>query len=119
MLGAALLAGCAMEEEPLTAAAAGANDCFRPDAVSGFTPIDDDTVDVRVGVGRSYRLQLVGTCPDVDWTQQLAIRSRTGWICSGLDAELIVPSPTGTQTCPVVDIRRLTQAEIEAARQTR
>jgi hypothetical protein len=33
-----------------------------------------------------------------------------------MDAEVIVPSPTGRERCPVTDVRPLTPAEIAANR---
>ena len=40
-------------------------------------------------------------------------------ICSGRDAELLVPSPSGLQRCPVVGVRQLTPPEVEAYRARR
>jgi hypothetical protein len=96
-------------------------DCFSARSVNGFNPIGRDQVDVRVGANRRYRLELAGYCPDVDWSWRIALRTRGGssWICQGLDAELIVPSPTGPQRCLVSSIRRLTPEEVDAARRTR
>lgn len=93
-------------------------DCFHARSVNGFNPVDEDTVDVRVGPNRRYRLELAGYCPDIDWSWRIALRTRGGssWICHGLDAELIVPSPTGRQNCLVSSVRRLSEQEIEAAR---
>ena len=95
-----------------------ARDCFNANSVNGFNPVDDDTVDIRVGANRRYRLELAGFCPDIDWSWRIAIRTRGGssWICHGLDAELIVPSPAGRQNCLVTEVRRLSPEEVEAAR---
>ena len=74
--------------------------------------------DVRVSRNRQYRLTLAGYCPDVDWSLQIALRTRGGssFICAGLDAEIIVPSTTGPQRCAVTEVRRLTPEEIAAGR---
>jgi len=96
-------------------------DCFHARNVNGFNPVGRDQVDVRVGANRRYRLELAGYCPDVDWSWRIALRTRGGssWICHGLDAELIVPSPTGPQRCLVSSVRRLTPEEVQAARRSR
>src|SRR5688500_13502025 len=117
-----LLLGCTPQESsPSASASAGAADrqCFRAQDVNGFRPVDRDTVDVTVGAGRVYRLELAIDCQDINWSQRIAIRSRgSSWICTGrgLDAELIVPDAIGIGRCLVNDVRRLSDAEIEASR---
>ena len=93
--------------------------CFLPRQVNGFNALDDDTVYVSVGANDYYELELFGPCPDVDWEETIAIRSTGGstWVCQGLDAELIVPSPLGAQRCPVSRVRKLADAEIRAWRE--
>jgi hypothetical protein len=89
--------------------------CFWTRDVSNFSAADDRTVYIRVGVKDIYRLDLFSPCPDVDWTQKLAIESRGGSsICTGLDATLIVPSQIGTQRCMVRTVTRLTPEEVAA-----
>ena len=114
-----LLPACSEEPGPVTASARSSGDCFRADNASSFTPRGTESVDVRVSARRQYRLRLAGYCPDVDWSQQLALRTRSGsaWICRGMDAEIIVPDRAiGLQRCLVSDVRRLSEAEIEAER---
>jgi RES domain-containing protein len=124
VLAAALAAGaCTAASEPQTAAASReGRQCFRAQDVNGFTARNEREVDVTVGANNVYRLELMGRCPDVDWSQTIAIEARgSSWICSGLDAELIVPTAIGPQRCPVTAIRRIPdeqlRAEREAARQ--
>jgi hypothetical protein len=115
---AAALASCA-QQQPATPLAAGtARDCFNARNVSGFTAVDDDTVDVRVGSRRVYRLELAGVCPNVNWATGVALVSRgSSFICHGFDAELIVPNPgLGPQRCFASSVRRLTDAEVEPMR---
>lgn len=117
--GAAALAGCMANQGPAAQAAGGSGrQCFLASQVNSFDAVDDQTVVVRTGVRTMYELQIVGVCPDIDWTQRIGIRSTGGsnWVCHGLDAELLVPSPSGTQRCPVTDIRRLSEAEVETFR---
>ena len=96
-------------------------DCFSARTVNGFTPVGRDAVDVQVSRNRQYRLSLVGYCPDVDWSLNIASRTRGGssFICAGLDAEIIVPSASGPQRCAVTEVRRLSAEEIEADRRPR
>lgn len=89
--------------------------CFRAQDVDGFNAVDKETVDVSVGVRDVYRLTLFSPSPDIDWTQRIAIEARGGsWICSGMDATIIVPGPIGLQRYPVTAIRKLTPEEIKA-----
>ncbi len=120
-LAALAAAGCSQEEAARSASADSGRQCFRPASVSGFTAEDDRTVFVRVGARDVYRLEIVGICPDVDWSQRIAIRDRTGagWVCGGMDAELLVRSPSGLDRCPVTNVTRLSDAEAEAWRARR
>ena len=117
-----ILAACAMDGSG-GARAAGAGQrgeqCFYPNRGTTFSTVDRDHVDVRIGSRRVYRLTLGAGCFDIDWAQAIALRSRTGsgFICSAGDAEIFAPSPgLGPQRCLVTDIRRLTEAEINARR---
>lgn len=108
---------------PLTAAAATSDSapakpqraCFWTSQINNFAAPDEKTVYVRVGVRDVFQLDMLGRCPDVDWNQAIAVRSRgSSHICSGLDAEIISPTPLGPQRCPVKSVRKLTPEEIAA-----
>src|SRR4029453_5854248 len=117
-----LAASFAVEAQSGTSSAQpAARQCFLPSQVNGFTAIDRDTVHVNVSASQVYELELFGDCPDVDWEQRIAIRSTGGssWVCRGLDAELVVPSPIGPTRCPVSTIRRLSDEEVRAFRESR
>ena len=89
--------------------------CFWARDVNGFAYGPPDTVNLRVGVREVYQLTLFGACNDIDFAN--AIRFDThgfSSVCNGLDIDLIVPSPTGPQRCPVRALRRLTPQEIAA-----
>jgi hypothetical protein len=120
-LGTLALQGCMTDGETRSArAASSGRQCFNARMVSGFTPVDRDTVDVRIGPRRGFRLALTGYCRDINWAQSVALRSRTGsFICGPLDAELIVPSLIGPQRCIVTGMRELTQAELRGPRRRR
>jgi hypothetical protein len=117
------LSACAAEDgEPgsATASARRGGQCFRPQDVNSFSPEGDDVVYLRVGANRWFRAEILGTCPDIDFSQRVAIRSRgTSWVCQGLDAEFFVPGPLGVDRCPITSIRRLTDEEVEAYRARR
>jgi hypothetical protein len=116
----ASLGGCMAAEEPHPAGAGASRggQCFNAAAVSSFRPVSRDMVDVEVSRRQVYRLELGPGCLDVDWANRVALRSRTGsFVCGPADAELIVPSSTGrADRCTILGIRRLNEAEIEAAR---
>ena len=89
--------------------------CFWTRQANGFAAQDDRTVNVRVSSRDVYQFQLMGHCPDIDWSQQIALISHSGdSICSGLDAEIVTRSPIGPMRCPVSHIRKLTPEEIAA-----
>ena len=108
--------GTAAAKTPLEPAAAKPRaQCFRTDRVNNFASSDSRIVNLRVGVRDIYQLEMFGRCNDVDWTQKIAVVSRgSSYICTGLDAEIIAPSPIGPQRCPVKTIRKLTPDEIKA-----
>ncbi len=89
--------------------------CFRAQDIDGFNAVDKETVDVSVGVRDVYRLTLFAPSPDIDWTQRIGVEARGGsWICSGMDATIIVPGPIGVQRYPVTAIRKLSPEEIKS-----
>ncbi len=119
---AALVAGCTSEAEPARASRT-ADQCFRPDMVRSFRAVGNDQVYVTVGSRNVYALDTAGACPDVDWSLRIGIRPRGGggsWVCQGGDAELVVPRPGGgVDSCPVTNVRRLGEAEVQAWRESR
>ena len=89
--------------------------CFWTRQISSFASNDDRIVNLRVGVKDVYQLEMFGRCHDVDWANGIAIKSRgSSYICSGLDAEVIAPSPIGPQRCMVSKVRKLTAEEVKA-----
>ncbi|MBU1379019.1 MAG: hypothetical protein KKE02_07370 [Alphaproteobacteria bacterium] len=107
----------ALAKSPLEPAAAAKprSQCFWTRQVNSFASDDDSIVNVRVGVKDVYQMEMFGRCTDVDWNNSIALVSRGGsQICTGMDAEIISPSPIGPQRCPVSKIRKLTPDEIKA-----
>lgn len=104
-------------QPPSATAASPARECFNADSVSGFSAPDDKTIYVTVGASRVYELQLLGNCPNVDWTQRIGLDSRGGsFICTGMDVDLIVPQDGMGRPlrCAVRTVRRLTPDEAKA-----
>jgi hypothetical protein len=89
--------------------------CFWTRNVDGFAAPNDHTLNVRVGVRDVYQFEMLGSCPDIDWNQRIALISRSGSsICSGMDAEVVTHSPIGPQRCAVRSVHKLTPEEIAA-----
>lgn len=89
--------------------------CFWTRQVNSFASNDNRIVNLRVGVNDIYQLEMFGSCHEVDWSHEIAIRSRgSSFVCAGHDAEIIAPSSLGPQRCLVRSVRKLTPQEVEA-----
>ena len=112
---AATLALLALAGSAADAAAKPQRSCFYARNVDSFRAPDDKTVYLKVGVRDVYQLDLMGPCPDVNWSERIGIVSRgSDWICTGLDAEILAPSTIGPHRCPVQILRKLTREEAAA-----
>jgi hypothetical protein len=120
LLAAMALASCTANQAPRAQSTAGTSgrQCFTAGQVNSFHPIDRNTILVRTGASTFYQLDLLGTCPEINWAAQVGIRSTGGsWICRGHDAEIIVPNPGRSfDRCPVLGVRLLSPEEAKAAR---
>jgi len=113
----AAVALCAGALVPPAAQAQKGQDCFFHRDTDSFTPVDDHTINLRVGENRYYQLELLNPCLDLDFSQSIGLRSRgSSWICTGQTnaAEIITRSAAGPQRCQVSSVRRLTPADIAA-----
>ncbi len=106
VLAALALGACASTEAGETAAAPEGRDCFNANNVSGYSYIDNEHVGVTVGANRKYILTTMFNARDLDWTQVIAIRSTTSWICTGngLGVEVIGGNPR--RNYPITAIER-------------
>jgi hypothetical protein len=87
-------------------------ECFQLSAVSGYTHARNNRVYVSVGPSETYLFQTLGSCPDLDWAENIGLDPATaGPICTGIDVDLIVPSTIGPRRCPVSMIRKLARGE--------
>ena len=81
-----------------TAGPAPNSNCFRSSQVSGYTLIDDHNVGIRVGANHNYILTTTWDTHQLNWTLNIALRSDSGWICTGngLGVEIIGGRPPMT-----------------------
>jgi hypothetical protein len=116
VLAAAALSSCTANP-PASSRAAGGGTCFNASMVNNFNGNPDGTVDITVGVNTYFRLTTDGTCSDIDWKNQIGLKSTTGsdFICGPYDAEIIVPNPTFSRKCAVTAIAPLTKEQYQAA----
>ena len=92
-----------------------AQQCFFTRSVNGFAAVNENIVNVSVGVRDVYQFEMFGPCQDIDWANKVALVSRgSSWICAGVDAEIITQTGIGPQRCQVRNIRKLTPAEVAA-----
>jgi hypothetical protein len=100
------LGACTTPPETAQGAPPADRDCFNADQINGYGVVDDRHVRVTVGVNRDYILTTMFNARDLDWTQRIAIRSTTGWICtgSGLGVEVIGGEPRRTYPISVIDL---------------
>ena len=119
ILSAVALASACSTASP--SAAVGARQCFNATTIHGYETLPGGLVLMRAGGNRTFALQTFGDCPDLNWSRGLALRTRGGssWICEGIDAELVVPSPIGAQYCPVQAVRGISREEARALRASR
>ena len=87
-------------------AAPSGRDCFHARDINGYGVIDDHHVRLTIGASRKYILTTNWDARDLDWSQRIAVRSPTDWICTGngLGVEVIGGQPV--QHYPISDVSR-------------
>ncbi|WP_091737044.1 DUF6491 family protein [Phenylobacterium immobile] len=89
--------------------------CFYASNVRGFDAVQDKVLNVKVGANDVYRMELLGSCPNLDYANGIALMSRNStFICAGLDATIVYDGPNGPQRCQISQISKLTAAEAKA-----
>ena len=113
-----LLCACTASAAGSRSSSSGGRDCFLATEVDGFTDATDKSLVFTVSPRRYYRAETFGTCHDIDLREVVGLKSTGGspWICSDLDAQVIVPSQIGPQRCFVRNLHRLSQAEVDELR---
>lgn len=91
--------------------------CFSVGNARNFRVINSSTVHLRVG--RSvYRLDMLGSCPDLSWSPRMALVSRgSSRVCEGpaLGLTIISRGSGGDRRrCPVRSITALTPEQVQA-----
>jgi hypothetical protein len=81
-LALTLAIAVASGEEP---APAQPQDCFRNEDIVGWGIIDASTVRVRINSQRIYALHTQMPARRVRFVNEIAVTSRSGWICTGED----------------------------------
>jgi hypothetical protein len=84
----------------------GNRDCFRSDAVSGFNVVDNNNIRVTVGANRHYILSTTWNVSDLDWSNAMALRSPTGWICVGSTPGVEVIGGRPARNFPIQTVSR-------------
>lgn len=105
LAAAAALSACATQPGDQAAAPEG-RDCFNSNSVSGFSYIDENHIRVTVGANRDYILTTMFNARDLDWTQAIALRSTTSWICTGNGLGVEVIGGQMHRTYPITSIER-------------
>ena len=114
---AALTVGCAPTGSAVGDSVSAPRECFYARHAQGFSTGDDGRIYVRTGVNDIYEMQVMGVCPDIDWTHRIGIDARGAGarVCTGFDADLIIEDSSGApQRCLVRSVRKLSEAEIDA-----
>ena len=111
-LATLLFSSCAQQPQAGMAAARAPRQCFFAGQVNDFSAAGDTAVNIRAGTNSFYRLDLVGACTDINWTNSVALRTRSGGssICDPADAELFVPGRLGGR-CLVSAITPITREQ--------
>lgn len=93
-------------------------DCFWGRSLNGFRALDNETLLLNVGLRDVYEAKLAAPSVDLKWVNGVALVARGGgnFICSRLDADIVVPgaSGMGPQRYPLTSLRRLTPQEVAA-----
>jgi len=90
--------------------------CFVRRDINGFSAPNDRTLYIRVGISQIWRLDLMTECTGLSFRQAFGLEAQPAspWICSPLDATVIVRQPGFHMRCPVTAMHRLTPAEVAA-----
>jgi hypothetical protein len=81
-------------------------DCFSSNSILGYSIVDDHNVKVHVGASRDYIFTTNWNARNLDWSEAIAVRSTTGWICTGNGLGVEVRGGRPIQTYPITGITR-------------
>ena len=100
-----ILGACATSPFASATAPAG-RDCFASRSILGYSIVDEHNVRVSVGASRNYILSTNWNARDLDWSEVIALRSTTGWICTGNGLGVEVTGGRPRRTYPITSITR-------------
>jgi hypothetical protein len=109
---ALFLTACATAGED-TAGITADRECFRSESVSGFNVIDRNTVEVRVGASRRYRLTTNWPTTNLDFRERIGLRSATGQLCTGTGLGVDIIGGDPVQTYPIQSIARAPEPDAQ------
>ena len=94
----------------------GRRECFLKSNGVNFSAPYDRTLYVSVGVREIWRLDLMHDCTGLTFKQGIGFETTPGfsWVCSPLDATVIIRDAGISQRCPVIAMHHLTPAERDA-----
>jgi hypothetical protein len=98
------LSACASAGETASNTPPSERDCFRSESVSGYSVVDEHNIRVTVGARRTYTLSTNWNVNDLDWSNAIALRSPTGWICQGPTPGLEVTGGRPPRTFPIQSV---------------
>ena len=98
------LGACATPADGATPPAG--RDCFASRSILGYSIIDEHNVKIHVGASRDYILTTNWNARNLDWSEAIALRSPTGWICTGNGLGVDVTGGRPRQTYPITAIAR-------------
>ena len=109
------LSACAADDGAPGAAASLGGQCFNADAPSTYSHVGRETLIIRAGPSGTYRAEVL-LCPDLEWSREVAFRGRSGqsFVCSALDAELVITDRERRQTCLLSGLTRISEAQAAA-----
>jgi hypothetical protein len=117
MAGLCATGACAPASNALAAPdGVSAAPCFQARQARSYSRIGPQTLLVEAGIRGSYQMEMLDTCPDLDWSNDAMFRGRGGgtFVCSALDAEIVLPRDGRRQVCLFNRITPISRAEADA-----
>ncbi len=85
--------------------------CLYVRSINGFNSIDDEHVIFTVGANKKYLVSTFNKCHNLDWSEQIAIKSSGSWTCSYSADKLIYSDGISHRTCLISNIQFVESSE--------
>jgi hypothetical protein len=95
------------------------DNCVWVRSVDGFNVIDDQTLMISTGPSHTYRVNLFGHCPGIQWAETIAIDSRDGQLCWPSNNHIIFFEHGIKNSCLVDSVLRMAPADIDKVKAER